>query len=241
MLGDHAIFVAGMPRAGSMWTYNVTRHLIRLNGMKPLPEILPPDDTRAADAALRTAPPPGSVHCVKTHAMLPVRRSDIRILCNFRDIRDAALSFMRFTRSTFEEALESARQAMKITDHYFSHTGTTVLPIDYDDILETPEIVIQRIAGFIEVNVSGAQAATIAAELSRDRIARKVALLSDRTGRTARIRNRDGSYRLCDPGSGFQTNHITSSASGEWRHAFTEEQKRQLQEVLGDWLRRYGY
>ncbi|MHC4759520.1 MAG: O-linked N-acetylglucosamine transferase family protein, partial [Planctomycetota bacterium] len=39
------IFVSSMPRAGSMWTYNVTRSLIHAAGLKPFPEKVPTDTT----------------------------------------------------------------------------------------------------------------------------------------------------------------------------------------------------
>ena len=245
MLGDQPLFIAGMPRAASMWTYNVTRRLIRAAGMRPVPEKIPLDETRIIQQALSGRAGAGAVYCVKTHVALPMDRPDIRIICNIRDIRDATLSFMRFTRCSFDAALESARDAMRITDHYFGKGSLNVLPVDYDDILAEPVAVAGRIAAFIGAEVAAREVEAIVQALSRERVQaslRKLAPGAESAGRAApQIRNMDGSYRLCDAETGFQSNHITSRGSGEWKEAFTPEQRQRLNALLGDWLQRYGY
>jgi len=117
MLEQKSIFVAGMPRAGSMRTYNVVRRLIVLAGKSPWPERVPTDERSIIEDAFSKPAGDGRVYCIKTHYAIPLDRPDITILCNIRDIRDATLSFMRFMKCPFDVALESARESMKITDH----------------------------------------------------------------------------------------------------------------------------
>jgi len=254
MPGGKSIFVAGMPRSGSMWTFNVARRLIRLGGALPWPDRIPPDERAIVKQAFARPAGKGRVYCIKTHYALALERPDIRILCNFRDIRDATLSYMRFMKCSFEAALESARESMKITDHYLRSGAETVLPVDYDDIIDAAASVVARIADFIGVQASDAEISDIAAQLSRDRMAARLEKLQEvsvnRNGgiesrldadRYTSIRNMDGSYRVYDSETGFQSNHITSIRPGEWREAFTAEQQRALNELLGQWLRRYGF
>jgi len=254
MQGRKSIFVAGMPRAGSMWTYNVVRRLLVLAGMTPWPDKVPVNERPIIKKAFSRPAGAGRVYCIKTHYAIAIDRPDTRILCNFRDIRDATLSFMRFMKCPFEQALESARESMKITDHYLRAGAPSVLPVDYDDIATAAPSVVARIADFIGVEAGAAEINDIVEQLSRGRMQARLERLHDvavnqageiqsraLAGRYASIRNTDGSYRVFDTETGFQSDHITSTHSGEWREAFTAEQQRILNELLGEWLRRYGF
>jgi hypothetical protein len=254
MLEQNKIFVAGMPRAGSMWTYNVVRRLIVLAGKAPWPERVPTDERQIIQQAFTRPAGDGKVYCIKTHYAIAPDRPDVRILCNIRDIRDATLSFMRFMKCPFMTALESARESMKITDHYLGSGSLSVLPVDYDDVVGASSSVVVKIAEFIGVEASDAEVGDIVAQLSRERMEARLerlgAVAVDQAGGIASrseadlytsIRNVDGSYRIYDYGTGFQSNHITSSRAGEWREVFDAERQRVLNELLGDWLRRYGY
>ena len=254
MLGQHPIFVAGMPRAGSMWTYNVVRSLILLGGQRPVPDKVPPDEKQVIQEALSKPAGQGGVYCIKTHYAIPVDRNDIKIICNIRDIRDATLSFMRFMRCPFAVALDSARESMKITDYYLGSGRLTVLPVDYDDVVGASSSVVARIADFIGVQPTRKEIESIVAQHSRERMAERLRKMNAVTlgasgeiqnqpdsGAYTTIRNMDGSYRVYDYETGFQSNHITSSRAGEWRQVFSDEQQRLLNELLGDWLQRYGF
>jgi hypothetical protein len=254
MPGDYIIFVAGMPRAGSMWTYNVARRLITFSGKRPWPDRIPANERATVEKAFTRPAGPGKVYCIKTHFKLALDRPDIRILCNVRDIRDATLSFMRFMKCPFETALESARESMKITDYYLRSGSRFVLPVDYDDIASQATSLVTRIARFIGVEPDSTEIDDIVTQLSRDHTAARLRKLGNVTvdqrgaiespehaNRYTSIRNIDGSYRVFDHETGFQSNHITSSRAGEWREIFTAEQQRVLNDLLGDWLQRYGF
>ena len=254
MLEKDSIFVAGMPRAGSMWTYNVARQLITLAGKAPWPEQVPPDERPAIEEALSKPAGPGRVYCIKTHFAIPTDRKNIKIICNFRDIRDATLSFMRFMKCPFATALESARESMKITDYYLRSGSRSVMPVDYDDVVGASSSAVAKIADFIGVQASDNEINRIAHHLSRERVAVRLEKLAieatghpgtiatgSNTQMQTRLRNVDGSYRVLDYKTGFQTGHITSSQTGEWREAFTAEQQYALNKLLGDWLLRYGF
>lgn len=250
---EYAVFVAGMPRAGSMWTYNVVRQLIRLAGKIPWPEKVPPDERRALERALMAPAKPGYVNCIKTHYCIPVDRANIKIICNYRDIRDATLSYMRFMKCSFDAALESARASMSTTDHYLQAGSRNILPVDYDDVVGAPSLVVARVAAFIGVEATAAGIEDIVNQLSRERVSgrlKKLATVASgqdpesgprfESDSHTHIRNLDGSYRAYDRETGFQGNHITSGRPGEWREALSAEQQRMLNELAGEWLRRYG-
>jgi hypothetical protein len=145
---------------------------------------------------------------------------------------------------------------MRITDHYLGAASLSVLPVDYDDLVLEPAAVVARVADFIAVGVDDKGIDGIVSRLSRDRVATRLeelaAVDADQIARPgvapdadnaryASIRNLDGSARVYDYETGFQSNHITSNRDAEWREVLDADQQRILNEVLGDWLLRYGY
>ena len=248
------IFIAGMPRSGSMWTYNVCRRLITAVGKTPWPDEVPLDESPAIQHALSHPPASGQVYCIKTHFQIPVGKPHMRIICNYRDIRDATLSYMRFMKCTFEQALAAARGGMQLTDHYLESQDPNVLPIPYDMMINQPQQTISTLAGFLSIPVEAAEIENIAQSLSREAVARQLEKLkTDRQdiensnkdslalGKLSSVPNLDGSSRLHDSSTGFQTNHISSNKDGEWRKAFSSEEQEKLMAVASDWLLRYNF
>jgi len=253
---DHCpiIFIAGMPRSGSMWTYNVCRRLITAAGKTPWPDEVPLDESPAIQYALSHPPAQNQVYCIKTHFRIPVGKPHMRIICNYRDIRDATLSYMRFMRCTFEKALAAARGSMQLTDHYLQPQDPHVLPIRYNTMINQPQQTIITLAEFLALPVEPAEIEDIAQSLSRDAVARKLDKLKTgkqntensstdhaAAGKISSAPNMDGSFRLHDSSTGFQTNHISSNRDGEWRNAFSSKEQDKLMEISTDWLQRYNF
>jgi hypothetical protein len=247
------IFIAGMPRSGSMWTYNVCRKLIAAAGLRVWPEAVPQDETPAIRHALSSPPAPDQMYCIKTHFEIPLGRPHIRIVCNYRDVRDAMISYMRFMKCDFEKGLGVARGCMRITDHYLAQPHPDVLPVRYDDMTARPRETIRMLADFLGLEVSDAASAEIAASLSRDAVQRHLAGIGapDREQQQttsdphpehlATAQNLDGSVRMYDSTTGFQSNHISSTRDGEWRTRLSREQQSTLMEISADWLARYHF
>ena len=253
---DHnpIIFIAGMPRSGSMWTYNVCRRVVTAAGKKPWPDEVPLDESPAIQHALSHPPAPDQVYCIKSHFQIPVGKPHMRIICNYRDIRDATLSYMRFMKCSFEQALAAARGSMDLTDHYLQPDDPHVLPIRYDTILNQPQQTISTLAGFLSLPVEKAVIAHIAESLSREAVARQLEKL--KTGKNnientatdpaapatiSSAPNMDGSYRLHDSSTGFQTDHISSGRDGEWRQVLSSKEQEALTAIATDWLQRYNF
>ncbi len=243
------IFIAGMPRSGSMWTYNVCRKLITAAGKTPWPDEVPLDESPAIQHALSRPPAPNQVYCIKTHFKIPVGKPHIQLICNYRDIRDATLSYMRFMKCSFEKALAVAQGSMELTDHYLQQSHPHVYPLPYGLMVSNPKETIRSLANFLSLPVTDATIGDIARSLSQDAVRRHVEKIEShrqdtesgksRTYSTAQ--NLDGSLRIYDHTTGFQSNHIGSGKDGEWRDMFTSEQQAELMAVTADWLTRYGF
>lgn len=241
------VMVAGMPRTGSMWTYNVARRLIRLAGFTPWPVHIPPDPIPVFRIAVRNGVAASDRICIKVHAQYEGALPGLKILCNLRDARDALVSYMRFTRCSFDEAIPAFSESLALVDYYLSAARFEVLDVRYEHILQQPETAVARIAAFIGYPVSPEQAALISADYARDKVRSYVNALGSAAAGGAGAapictqRNADGSLRLYDEGTGFQSGHVSDSVGGEWRTVLLPEQQARLAALGGGWLVRHGY
>jgi hypothetical protein len=240
------IMVAGMPRTGSMWTYNVARELIRRAGHTPWPIRIPPDPIPAFRQAVLHGVAAKDVICVKVHSRFEGNLTGLKILCNLRDVRDAIVSWMRFTHCDFGSALDGFEESLALTDYYLGSSNLEVCPVRYEDLMHRPAETVLRVGAFIGFPVTLEVAEVIAAAYSRDNVRRRTSEIehsrdetSSRTGR--RIRNPDGSVRAYDESTGFQTGHVSDSRGGEWRELLNESQRTQLATIVNPWLLRHGY
>ncbi len=247
------VFVAGMPRSGSMWVYNISRALIRAQGRIPVPENMPLDDLLRINQAFQTQLGDNEDYIIKTHKVLKPDLPGVKIIYSYRDVRDSMLSFMRFMHCGFNKGIKSVKSNMQLTDYYFEKHHN-IVRIRYDDIITKPDGVIIEIGDFINCSVSKDSAEAIADQYSRENVKKIINTLENVTiNETGKIQgseeledfetvnNIDGSYRVIDKKTRFQTNHITSKKEGEWRDVLSEEQKEVLMKVASDWLNKYNF
>jgi hypothetical protein len=153
----------------------------------------------------------------------------------------------------FEHGLRAAHSMMSKTDYYFEKHTKNIIRIRYDDIVSDPMAVIKAICEFLNLNVSTDDMQRTLRNHSKERVKALVESLRliDVTGpghiadankreKYETVRNLDGSFRVYDRTTGFQTNHITE-AGKEWRIILTEEQKKELMNLTEGWLVKYGF
>jgi hypothetical protein len=244
------IFISSMPRAGSMWTYNITRSLIRVAGLEPLPEKVPTDTTPFITKAFKEPPTENQVHCVKTHFVVEPPKDDKNtlIIVPYRDIRDCIVSYMKFMHCNFEYALR-AMKYWNPTNVYYDLEEENILKIRYDEVVDEPLQTIQKIDSFIGTGVTFEQIEEINEQFSRKKVKQKVDALKNTSAEQVEISsevldstpNMDGTQRIFDRNTGFQANHITSQKSGSWRETLSESQQQKLLNETADWLKKHGF
>jgi hypothetical protein len=244
------IFVSSMPRAGSMWTYNIVRALIRAAGLEPIPKKVPIDEVPFISRAFTEPIGENQVYCVKTHYVVnpPEGDNDTLIIVPYRDIRDCVISYMNFRHADFDLAIR-AMQHWNPTDEYFKMQTDNILKIRYDEIVSEPLDTIQKIDRFIGAGASFEAIEEIEERFSRKKVKEKVDSLKDisdeqilaNSATLDAAENADGSHRVFDKATGFQTGHITAQKDGQWREVLSEDQKRRLMQETSDWLERYGF
>jgi hypothetical protein len=250
------VFVAGMSRSGSMWTYNVVRAIFETKGWSVLPREVPIDEYPLIKSALASEQKENEVYCIKTHSQLksPMpTKHDVRIINNIRDVRDACLSFMRFMHADFEAGKDAMMRMMKTTDYYSHVFGGNMLSVRYEDLTSTPLNVLEKICGFLNIGLTEHEKKEILHKFDKSNIQKKLQELP-KVESDERIlvdpeynskykfgRNSDGTYKTYEKATGFQSNHITSSGDGEWKTYFDKSKVEQIIGLSREWLLRYGY
>jgi hypothetical protein len=247
------VWVASMPRSASMWAFNVARSLLREAGLSVFPQTLPKSDEDMVAEARRGLrdTSPDNVWCLKVHSGLRNGSPANRFISTFRDPRDAVVSFMRFMRHDFETALSAATIWTQLCDHYRAFPPDLSLCLDYDRIVADPIDVAGRISNFLELDLAASDIAQAIAEFDREKIRRRTQSFRTQAAREpmagdvdvaeALILNADGTMRFWDPHTGFQSDHISDYRDGDWRFLLSEDQKRRLDQAIGDWLAEHGY
>ena len=134
------IWVATVPRTGSMWCYNITRAILKELGYNVFPDQIPQLDKSMfglADAGIRD-PNPLNIWTLKIHSRLRCDVPRSRIVSTFRDPRDSMISFMRFMRCDFDRALGATVHAIGYYDYIREFPAEVLLCLKYRDIVDRP-------------------------------------------------------------------------------------------------------
>lgn len=251
------VFVAGMSRAGSMWTYNVVRAIYETGNYSVLPKVIPIDEKILINNALLSMEKEKEVYCIKTHFALsnplPTKHR-VKFICNIRDVRDACLSFMRFMHADFEAGVTAMKSMMAKSDYYLNTFKDNLIEVRFEDMTNTPLAVLERICVFLGIELSESEKQSILAKYDKSNIKKELNKLSEirvddkgrvigeeNSSRFNTVRNFDGTYRVYDTTTAFQSNHITSSKDGEWRTYFDENRLEKINELSKEWLLNHGY
>jgi len=234
------IWIASPPRCGSMWTYNVTRQIVRAGGLEALPAVVPmtfDDMVRTGDEAVRDATA-GRVRVLKVHKPVRPDLPYARFILPRRDLRDSLVSYMRFMRCSFENALRFVDTAIAAYRHYDGFPRGLGLPVEYADIDARPAMVARAIAGFLGVEIEEDVLLDIVRMYSKESVQR----LIQRKEQDIARRSREGrpimsdevvvlgpeNIRVFDAETGFQSGHVSHYREGDWRSILTREQTAQL-------------
>lgn len=239
----NVVWVASMPRTGSMWVMNVARTLLMRHSLDVRPQdSIPADDAdwlaMAAEAAVSEVE--GRVWVLKVHKQLQMLPLGAKFLVPFRDLRDAMASFQRFVHCDFETAVAAARVWARLCEHYLAFPDERRLLVNYDLILDDPSGTVGEIAEFLELEISPDEADSIATEWDREKVRSRLAQQNIET--LPAIGNFDGSTRGFDPETGFQEGHVSSSSGrGTWETYYSEDERCRIESEFGEWLRRQGF
>jgi hypothetical protein len=235
------VWIAGATRCGSMWTFNVTRELIRAVGFEALPARVPQRDDvmwGLGEEGIRD-PSTRRVRVLKIHSVLPPDLPHARFIVPRRDVREILISSMRFTRSSFEDSLRFVDQAIAVNHYYGAFPRDRILWVEYRDIVACPTKVARSIAYFLGLTVKDETCFEIVRRYSKESVR---ALVKQREDDVER-RTQEGAFvasdelvrlgredtRVFDTATGFQTGHVSEPLDGASSIHLAPEQKARLE------------
>ncbi|HVW91359.1 MAG TPA: sulfotransferase [Devosia sp.] len=244
------IWVATVPRTGSMWTYNVVRELVRSTGRTPLPEIVPQSDEDNEAIGRAGIAAGDGLYVVKLHARIPQDLPHSFFVVTHRDLRDAMISFMRFTKGDFHAGLRFVAGAMRMERHFSGFPDDRRLDIQYPDIVDRPAEVVAAIAGRLGIEASATTVAAILEGFSKEKVQERIAArekaLSERIAARQPVDRRDfvpmseTQIRAFDTATGFQSGHVSAYREGDWRKILSPAQQAEVEALMAEIRAREG-
>ncbi len=239
------VWVASLPRTGSMWTFNVVRAVLSAHGLNPVPEHTPKleeDNRRQADKIVQAAVAQER-GVIKTHEAIPDDLlSHSCFVVTHRDPRDSLMSYMRFQDCTFEAALEVFSTFHGIEEYFLRLPADRTAHVRYDMMVNSPAKVVGSLADFLGLPVAAETAQAIADQFSKSKIR---GIISDAEQQATTEENTvnlsGGSRRARDVRTGFQTSHVSDYRDGDWRHILSPAQQAELNARLTPFLKLLGY
>lgn len=192
------VFIAGMPRSGSTFSFNVVRELLEKDGIVYC--------EASCDIATVLSRARNASHVIiKAHAdgellRQLVKHDAIRTICTVRPLEDAVASLIEVFVISVEEAIGTIRQWCLM----YRNIVSSCLTVNYDMIETNPDVAADAMGSFVRHGAPDAR--TIGLKYSRSRVADMVPVNPDGPG------IRDVGFSYYDERTFFHRRHISSLA-----------------------------
>ena len=238
----NSIWVATVPRTGSMWTTNVIREIFSSKKFKILPE-----SQKISDAEWLTYyksnvlfdENSSNKYVLKIHNKLTKIPPRSKIVTTIRNPYDLCASYHQFMKCDLGESIKLAESITAFLDHY-KNLSSEILIIKYEEIEIQPEILIKTLALYCELSLSDDEISKISNKYKKSEVKK----LIDKNDFEAKQNDNyandkfkvlqllDGNTRSYDLKTGFQTGHISNRKTGEWRKVFSTKEINTIIEKL---------
>jgi hypothetical protein len=228
----------GMLRSGSTLQYNLAADILSLR--KPLNRCgfhggLGDGVKQSWLASLRDS---DDWHVVKTHeAPLDAWFYDDRVFPAFswRDLRDIAASIRKKWNKPFDEIVADLAGMVEVEKKTLALPRVLVQP--YQRLFSQLPEAVDELAGFLEVELSAADAAAIV-----DRNSVSSARTHMQKGSFSHLLRKITGHSTYDSKTLLHADHISKSGGrdGDWRNVFCEQEIRQLNTRFAAWLETHG-
>ena len=241
-----AIWVASVPRTGSMWTFNIVRDLVRSTGRQVLPEIVPhADEEMEAIGKAGISAPDDATYVLKVHIPISAELEKSCFIVTKRDPHDALVSFMRFTKCDFDFGLRFLASAIRLDRHFATFPADRTIVLAYPDIVSRPKDVISEICAKLSIDADNPIIYTLIERYSKSsvqaRLVEREGALKAKISNKQPVDKRDfvpsmdnNSIRAFDTETGFQSGHVSAYQDGDWRRILTQAQQWAVEQLIAD-------
>lgn len=193
------VFVAGMPRSGSTFTFNIVRGLLEVRGIlrqAPVESILPAiEHVDDADHLIFKG------HGADDITLKLGRLGALKAICSVRKPEDAIASWM----TTFGFTLEEGIVAMNRWIQMYKSLRNDALVVSFDAINTDPFGVARRIADFVLDDSSPEEADSVCRRFTKEKVREISQRVANREGEIE-----DTGFSYYDKNTYFHRNHLTS-------------------------------
>lgn len=223
------IFNMGIPRSGTIWTFNVIRELLQMEGQtyKQISVNGPQQVDLCLNALAKLVHDSDTnwilhFHDVTDLAIETAEKYDVRPFFNFRDPRDVVVSQMRLHDVSFDDAVSMTDEAYV----QFERVGQmpNVMLVPYEHLkLHMPAIIFQ-IATRLGFVVSARQITAIIEATSLERHREIMESMSNTQANVATVNQGTREIRI-DQEHLLTDRHIQSGAIGRWKSELNPTQQ----------------
>ena len=249
----NTIWIASVPRTGSMWTTNIIREIFFEGNLNVFPKDQIQSDKEIleyynSEAQLNE----NNLHkfVLKIHRKLTILPPRSKIITNIRNPYDICASHNEFMKCDLDKSISVASDLSNWIK-YYKNLYKDIFLVKYEDIENRTNFLIQKLSEFCEVKLSEMQIQNIIIKYSKNKVmnliknndeAIKIKMKKKETVDEKKIvRFRNGSYRSFDINTGFQTGHVSQRKSGEWKKVFSAQEINIIIEKLDSVAVELGY
>ena len=253
MQNFNSYWIASVPRTGSMWTTNVIKEILINSNLNVLPNLQLKNDDEYLELYKNQAFIDKNIsnkYVFKIHTRLASLPPRSKVITNIRNPYDICASFYEFMSSNLEKAIECGFRLSIFINHY-KNISKDLFMVKYEEIENQPKNLIKKLADLCDVSLSETQIEKIIFTLSKDNIS-KIIEKNDNQIKSDKINKKNidsrkiiideaENYRYFDLKTGFQTNHISSRKTGQWKVVFSKQQIEQVIKKLDPIATKFGY
>ena len=224
-----------MQRSGSTLQFQIAAHLVENAGLGHRIRW----DTREPMKKYKGAP---ELVVAKTHQFTPEKGRELAAnraygLYIYRDLRDVIVSKMRKEKIPFSTIYETYYVETLLLQERRWLRNKNVLVSRYEDVMANLPAEVVRIAGFLGIEITRAEAEAIASEYSLPKQLERIREAAN----GSMVPGPKSHNTRYDPHSNLHANHIGGGEIEGWRRKLAPWQIALVEQAAGDWLVERGY
>ena len=234
----NTFWVSTVARTGSMWVTNIIKEIFKYSNFNVLPKVLLKSDSACVEFYKSDGlsdKNKQNKYVFKIHSKIDRIPPGSKVITTIRNPYDICASYHEFMKCDLDTSIDSALLLLDFYNHY-KKIEKDVFFIKYEEIENTPGLLIKNLSLFCEVKLSEDYIDNIIKKYEKNNIKKLIdkndlnlkKSLSEnkKIDEEKIIKDKNGNIsRSFDLDTGFQSGHISSRKTGEWMKVFSDEEK----------------
>ena len=250
---SNSIWIASVPRTGSMWTTNIIREIYTVSNFNVLPKHIIQYDKEWVDYYNSNAQLDENelnIYIFKIHSKLTVLPPRSKIITNIRNPYDICASHNEFMKCDLVKSINVAKDLINWKNYYKS-LSKDIFEVKFEQIENYTKDLINKLSTFCNLKLSAIQIENIIEKYNKSNV-QNIIKKNDEYIKKQKNENKildnkkivkfkDGNFRSFDLYTGFQSGHISQRKAGQWRDMFSKEEISTIIKQLDEIATELGY